>query len=607
MKAIRQFNELFIHHRPGNDGIIMVDDEGTIIFANSKTLGLLSYSSEELLGRRLADVLTPESRPQIEALLSSAGADGHGRRCEMVFRDRSDARIPAVVTGTDLYRRGQEAGRLLVVVDLRNRQELAEDLKDVQVRLRQSSLELTKRFWELSVIKEVAHTLQTTMNLDEMLRIILTGVTAEQGLGFNRAFLLLNDEVAGKIKGALAVGPASKAEAERIWLDLKNRSHSLRDLLERQRDASGQFDPALNEIVQQMEFDLSPDGGLVARAVLEAQSYNLTVANEGSQIDPYLQGLLGSEAFAVVPLIARGKPMGAVIADNRFTGRPIEEADVELLETLASHVSFAIERARLHERLVEKIRELERAYQELRQTQDQLLRAERLSAVGKMATRLSHELRSPITSIGGFARLVAKNVTLEDPNREYLNVIVEEVTRLERMMTEVLDFVRPREPSLERVDLRGLIQKVMATMQPDIDKGQIAASQELAPDLPEAEVDPLQISQVLINLIRNSLEAMSPGGKLCVRAKQVGQDVRLEVQDTGVGIPQEHQDRLFSEFFTTKSAGFGLGLTIAYQTVHHHGGSIGVRSREGQGATFFVHLPMNRGTCGDMTSTGNSV
>jgi len=614
MKTIRQFNELFVHRRPGNDGVMMVDDEGRITFANGKTAELLGYGTDDLVGRRLSDLLAPESCPKDRPLPFLTSDEEGKRRCDLIFVDRSEARVPAAVTATELYRHGDQCGCLLVLVDLRNRHELVEDLKDVQVRLKQSSLELTRRFWELSVIREVAHTLQTTMNLDEMLRIILTGVTAEEGLGFNRAFLLLIDEgpqerssrgadIAGqdppaetcrKIRGVVAVGPADDEQAHRIWEDMSSHPQSLRELLERHRDDSGRIDPQINRIARQMEFDLCPESSLVARAILESCSFNVSGKNRQTAADPGLLKLLGTEAFAVVPLVARGNPLGAIIADNRFTGRPIGKADVELLETLASHASFAIERARLHERLLEKVSELERAYAELKDSHDQLVRAERLSAVGKMATRLSHELRNPIVSIGGFARLVAKNLPSDDPNQEHLKIIIEEVTRVETMMTEVLDFVRPREPAFRSCDLNGLVRRVVATLQPTIESEQIDVRLGLDPELPQAEIDPLQISQVLVNLMRNGLEAMESGGILWVRTGPSETGVRIEVQDTGTGIAPEQQGRLFDEFFTTKAAGVGLGLVIAHQTVHQHGGSIELRSRPGQGATFCVHLPISR-------------
>ncbi len=619
IKTIRQFNELFIHRKPGNDGIMMVDEEGRITFANGKTAELLGYGPDDLVGQRLADLLAPESRSGGEPLTLLSPGEAGTRRSDLIFVDSSEVRVPAAVTATELYRRGGPCGCLLVLVDLRNRHELVEDLKDVQVRLKQSSLELTRRFWELSVIREVAHTLQTTMNLDEMLRIILTGVTAEEGLGFNRAFLLLIDEgreesgrrqadaadrnsaaeEPQKIRGVLAVGPADDEQARRIWEEMVQHPQSLRELLERHRDNSGRIDPEINRVARQMEFDLSPESSLVARAVLESRSFNIAGIDEHAALDPGLADLLGTETFAVVPLLARDRALGAIIADNRFTKRPIEKADVELLETLASHASFAIERARLHERLVEKVSELEKAYAELKESHHQLVRAERLSAVGKMATRLSHELRNPIVSIGGFSRLVAKNLPADDPNQEHLKIIIDEVTRVETMMTEVLDFVRPKPPTFRPCDLNELVRRVVATLQPSIEAGQVAVRLELDAELPRVEIDPLQISQVLVNLMRNGLEAMDSGGTLGVRTGPSRIGVRIEVQDTGTGIPPEHQDRLFDEFFTTKEAGVGLGLVIAHQTVHHHGGSIELHSRPGQGATFCVHLPLSRAGDGE--------
>jgi PAS domain S-box-containing protein len=592
ISSLRQFNELCIREHLGNDGIIMVDEEGKVAYADAKSQILLGLSSLQLLGHPLSAFLAPESTESTAELLSAHRLPEKRNRCEVVFLDREKTKVPAMVSSTRLYRRGEPVGSLLVVVDLRNRQELVEDLKHIQSRLRHSSMELNKKLWELSVIKEVAHTLQTTLNRDEMLRIILTGVTAEQGLGFNRAFLLLLDEETSRLKGELAVGPSSHREAEWIWESLRSQPYTLKELLERHRDASGQFDPGLNEVVKKMDFDLIPDAGIMGRCILEGKNYNITDASKNPHVDGRLLELLGTEAFALVPLIGRGKPLGAMIADNRFTRRPIQDADVDLLETLANHASLAIERAHLYDQLTQKVQELEQAYRNLKESQDQLLRAERLSVVGKMATRLAHEMRNPIVSLGGFARLMAKKLPREEPNQEYLSIITEEVARLEKLLTEVLDFARPIRPSLETVDLNEVIQRVVVMMQPEIDARKTTAHMNLHADLPVLSLDPLQISQVMQNIIRNALEAMPSGGDLYVRTRSLSDHLRVEIEDTGVGIPQEHMGKLFSEFFTTKSEGVGLGLAVAYQTIHNHGGTIDVNSQEGKGSTFRIDLPM---------------
>jgi PAS domain S-box-containing protein len=592
INSLRQFNELMVRERHVNDGVVMVDREGKITYANAKSMALLGYSPEEFVGRNLFDFLIPTSQEDMGGLPLFQRQSNSQRRSKVIFRDKAETLVPANVTNTTLFREGQLTGSLLVLTDLRNRDDLVGDLKDIQSRLRQSSIELGRRLWELSVVREVTHTLQGTLSLDEVLRIILTGVTAEQGLGFNRAFLLLLDEQDGRLRGELAVGPSNPQEAERIWEGLRNQSHSLKELLERHRDASGQFDPGLNEIVRRMEFELVPEASIVARAVLEGKNFNVTEASKDSLVDHRFIELLGAGAFVVVPLIARGRPLGVVIADNYFTRRPIEEADVELLDTLASHASFAIERAHLYEQLMNQVRELEGAYGELKESQNQLLRAERLSAVGKMATRLAHEVRNPIVSLGGFARLMSKGLRKGDPNQEYLEIITEEVARLEKLLSEVLDFVRPAKPSFETVDLNEVIQKAVVMMQPEIDKRQISAHVNLQVELPKIKLDPLQISRVLMNIIRNGLEAMSAGGSLFVRTQNLGDRLRVEIEDTGVGIPEEHLDRLFSEFFTTKSSGVGLGLAVAYQSIHNHGGSISVHSQQGKGSTFAIDLPL---------------
>lgn len=593
ISSLRQFNELLIRERHSNDGVMVMDKGGKISYASGKSLELLGYTPEELLDRPLSSFLAPGSPGGIVDLLSSPQQADRTRRQEVVLVDRAETLIPARITSTNLFRQGELAGALLVVADLRKQDELVDNLKGMQSRLRRSSIELSKKLWELSVVKEVVHTLQTTLSLDQVLRIILTGVTAEQGLGFNRAFLLLLDEKTRCLEGKLAVGPSDPHEASRIWEGLRGQSHSLHKLLEMHRDASGQFDPGVNQIVKKMKFNLAPESGIVARSVLEGKNFNITEGNESTPVDRQLAELLGAEAFVVVPLMARGRPLGAVIADNCFTRRPIEEADVELLETLANHAGFAIERAHLYEQLTRKVQELEQAYKNLKESQDQLLRAERFSAVGKMATRLTHELRNPIVSLGGFVRLMSKGLPQEDSNREYLGIITEEVARLEKLLTEVLEFARPVSPSFEMVSINEVVKKAVLMMQPEIDRMEIAAHMDLQMGLPKIRLDPIQIGQVLLNILRNGLEAMSSGGELFVRTRGLGENIRVEVEDTGVGIPQEHLDKLFSEFFTTKSAGVGLGLAMAYQTIQNHRGTISVRSQEGKGSSFFIDLPVD--------------
>jgi signal transduction histidine kinase len=138
-----------------------------------------------------------------------------------------------------------------------------------------------------------------------------------------------------------------------------------------------------------------------------------------------------------------------------------------------------------------------------------------------------------------------------------------------------------------------VVQKILVMMQPEIDKRQISAHVDFQPELPEIKLDPLQISRVLMNIIHNGLEAMSSGGSLFVRTQHLGDHLRVEIEDTGVGIPEEHLDKLFSEFFTTKSSGVGLGLAVAYQAIHNHHGSIGVHSQQGKGSTFAIDLPLS--------------
>ena len=174
-----------------------------------------------------------------------------------------------------------------------------------------------------------------------------------------------------------------------------------------------------------------------------------------------------------------------------------------------------------------------------------------------------------MVSIGGFARLIRKTLPGSDPNLEYLTIISEEVIRLERLIENLLILAKPT-----RLDAK------------------IKLKTSLDFDMPTIAFDRNQLRQVLLNLFQNALHAMPNGGDLNVTTRQKEAFVQIVVQDTGVGIPDEHLDRLFVPFFTTKPSGAGLGLSITHKILENHNGFIEVTSQEGVGTTFVVNLPL---------------
>ncbi len=228
---------------------------------------------------------------------------------------------------------------------------------------------------------------------------------------------------------------------------------------------------------------------------------------------------------------------------------------------------------------------------ELESAQKKLLHAERLTAVGQGVVRVSHEIKNPLMVIGGFARQVARKIQGDDPSVKKLNLIVEEVQRLEKLLTEVRDFTRVREPALQEGDINRVVQAVADLMESTLSSAGIKLELQLGPDPGLSRFDPDQIKQVLINLVKNAMEATPQGGRITIRTRGERQGIVVEVKDTGLGITPEHLNEIFNPFFTTKEKGTGLGLAVSLKILNDHNGELQVSSQVGQGSVFTVRLP----------------
>ena len=230
---------------------------------------------------------------------------------------------------------------------------------------------------------------------------------------------------------------------------------------------------------------------------------------------------------------------------------------------------------------------------EAREMEDRLLQSERLAAVGHTVTHIAHEIKNPLLIIGGFARQLIKATELDGKAKQKLAIIAEEVGRLEGMVAEMRDFVRPPAAQKSPGDLETLISQVVEFFQDNFKEHQIQVRLREDGPLPRVSFDPKQIRQVLINLFKNAVEAMPRGGELVVTTRVTGANVEVGVTDTGEGMAPEVAANIFTPYFTTKEKGTGLGLAICNFIVkEQHGGCIMVESTPGQGSTFTIQLPL---------------
>lgn len=229
------------------------------------------------------------------------------------------------------------------------------------------------------------------------------------------------------------------------------------------------------------------------------------------------------------------------------------------------------------------------------QLQERLLERERLAMVGTTAAKLVHEIGNPLNSMSVALQLLRRRLgqsAREEPVGSAFQSLTEQITRLANLLQEFRSLSRRHKPKLQPLDLRALVDDVLAAEAPMCAERNIIVERAFAPDLPMIHADQDKLQQALLNLCKNAMEAMPSGGTLTVRAGNFGSQVFLEVADTGVGIP--YGVNILEPFVTTKAEGTGLGLPIVRQIVSAHGGTLNYTSKPGSGTTFTVFLPQGR-------------
>lgn len=239
---------------------------------------------------------------------------------------------------------------------------------------------------------------------------------------------------------------------------------------------------------------------------------------------------------------------------------------------------------------------------QIKQLEEQLRRSERLAALGRLAAGVAHEIRNPLSSIKGFAAILAGKFHGDDGGRKIAEVMGQEVERLDRVVTELLDFARPTELNKELCVCKDLIQRTLRLVEKDALQQEVVIESRVDPPELQVKVDQDRFAQVLLNLYLNALQAMENGGKLTIDAFRQMDQVVLRVSDSGTGISSEHLPHIFDPYFTTKPRGVGLGLANVHKLVEAHGGDIEAVSSPGQGTSFVIRLPSTdaQGEIGDM-------
>jgi signal transduction histidine kinase len=303
--------------------------------------------------------------------------------------------------------------------------------------------------------------------------------------------------------------------------------------------------------------------------------------------------------------IREGERIIGIIDVESSSRNAFTHNDFIALESLAGILASVITSADQYQRLQVTISQLRSTQMELRarmeaqrSAENRLIQAAKLAAVGEMAAGIAHELNNPLTSVTGFAELVLEDMPEGSESRKDLETVMREARRARDVVRRLLDFARQSESTRSRASLNEVIEDVVALSRHLIHTSGIELKIDLEKNLPWVLIDANQMKQVLINLVHNALQAMPDGGEMEIKTSNATRNNRdwviVSVQDTGVGIPQLEQARIFEPFYTTKGnqGGTGLGLSVTYGIITDHGGQIDVVSQPGAGAKFTVWLPL---------------
>jgi signal transduction histidine kinase len=298
-----------------------------------------------------------------------------------------------------------------------------------------------------------------------------------------------------------------------------------------------------------------------------------------------LDGWGGGLTVALISLVTlfaadRDQPIGTGI---------LQSVVLMLLACLVALTTSRERRLRRHYQQVAD--QLSNVYERVQANFEGMKRAERLSAIGQLSAGLAHEIRNPLASISGAAGILARSLNLDQKNSKCLEIITSECERLNGLLTNFLNFARPRPPRLQSVQLEPLLDNVLELARHGVRGKTVEFEKKVGAGLPPVECDPEQLEQVLLNLMINAIEASPEGGTVTLSAASEQSKIAVGVVDRGHGVAPAHIDRLFDPFFTTKEHGTGLGLPVAHQIMRQMGGSLLAESNADQGMTFSVVLP----------------
>lgn len=474
---------------------------------------------------------------------------------------------------------------------------LSDELQDVKIRLESMDGFLNSKTREIRFLHELSTVLQTSMDLDEVLSVAMTAITAGKGFGMNRAFLLMCDKEQQYLRGYLGVGPRSYEEAWHIWQEVEQTNLTLKEMAQFFRK-NKLFSEKIKfqDILERLTVPLEDQEHILTRSLYEKRPILVVEAFNNPLVSREFAEVLGVDSFLVMPLISGNRKIGVLIADNFITHRAITHQDIQSIETFAFPVAFALVRASLYEQLHEEVEKITLANHKLQEQQELIVKMEKMALVGRITSSIAHSIRNPLMVIGGFARSLLKSVDVDDPKKEYLSSIIQEARQLEDVLVEILNYSDSLYPVKDRWDLNQLVVDSYRELQEQFDSAGCVCRLELAENLPSVLVDYKQISYCVRTLLTTSLENRSPGGDMVFRSRWWGNVVELELEDANGSLPEEARESLSTPFASTQELGVAgiVGLPICRTILEKSGNNLEIEKTQAGGMRYLIRLNLQK-------------
>ncbi len=454
---------------------------------------------------------------------------------------------------------------------------------------------LDNRNLEIQFLHEIVSVLQTSLELDEVLSVALTAITAGKGFGMNRAFLLLTDKSRATLNGYMGVGPRNYQEAWDIWAEVNRDDLSLRELATHFHQTKfSEEKNKFHDILERLSFSINDERHILNRSLNDRRAILVRDAFHNPDVDRQLANTLGVDTFLILPLISRNRRIGVILADNFITHKPITQQDLASMETLTFPVAFAIERASLYERLQEDLDKLTAANRKLRKQQELIVRMEKLALLGKITSSIAHSIRNPLTVIGGFAHSLLKNIDEDDPKKEPLENIVQKSKQLEDVLSEVLGYAESVFPASAEWDVNQMIENITRELVKKTEGSGIAITLDLAPELPMAYIDFRQIAYCIKKILAITIKSMTTPGEIHLVTRRKPDCIAVEIHDL-VSSPERETHEAFLDPGMTGSTEAGdMELSFCRVILENYAKSFTVERCAGKGKRYLIELSLKK-------------